>query len=80
MVFELTVDGRQPIADVRVAMDVLDAVVAETSTDATGRYLLCGLAQEPLDGLFAYKNGYALVSFNVGPGSDAVIDIEIKRR
>ena len=82
VVFEMTVDGRRTVADVSVGMEPSsNLVVAATSTDATGRYLLCGLAEDPLsNSLFAYKDGYAPAYFNVDWGSDAVIDIEIKRR
>lgn len=86
VVFEMAANGRQPVADVQVTMEagrfnpLGGPVVAETSTDATGRYLLCGPAEDTLAGLFAYEGGYADVYLDVGPGSDAVIDIEIKRR
>ena len=91
VVFEMTADGRQPVADVGVFVEYWRGravfggdVVAGTLTDATGRYLLCGLPEELVGGeglyVFALKNGYGQEGFDVGPGSDAVIDIEIKRR
>jgi hypothetical protein len=48
--------------------------------DATGRYLLCGLPEDPL-GLFVLKNGYSRDELwkGVDAGSDTTLDIELKR-
>jgi hypothetical protein len=60
---------------------LFEIVVAETRSDAAGRYLLCGLPLGRIHGLFALKQGYGLVSSApVEPGSDANVDIEIQRR
>ena len=60
---------------------LLDTVVADTRSDAAGRYLLCGLPLGRIAGLFALKQGYSSVSYaTVDAGSDAVVDIEITRR
>jgi hypothetical protein len=58
----------------------MDFVVANTRSDSTGRYLLCGLPQARIDGLFAEKQGYNNVSYvSVDPGTDTVVDIEVKQ-
>ena len=47
-VFEITSNVRQPVGNVWVGWEasVMDGLVAETRTDATGRYRLCGLSRE----------------------------------
>jgi hypothetical protein len=81
-VFESTATGRPPVEDASVGWEgLLDAVLAETRSDAAGRYLLCGLPMGQFPGLFAQKQGYGGVSYvTVDPGSDANVDIEIVRR
>lgn len=82
VVFEITPAGRQPVVDAWVGWDALvDWVVAETRSDAAGRYMLCGLPMEPTSGLFALKVGYSNVSYaSVPAGGDTVVDIQITRR
>jgi len=82
VVFEVTPTGRQPIEDASVGWEgLLDAVFAETRSDAAGRYSLCGLSLGRIDGLFALKQGYSNVTYaSVDAGTDAVVDIEITRR
>ncbi len=81
-VFESTATGRPPVEGASVGWEgLLDAVLAETRSDAAGRYLLCGLPMGRFPGLFAQKQGYGAVSYiTVDPGSDANVDIEIARR
>ena len=56
-------------------------LVAETRSDAAGRYLLCCLPLGRIAGLFALKQAYSTVSYaTVEAGTDAVVDIEITRR
>ena len=56
VVYELTDNGRQPLSNASVGWDaLLDAVVAETRTDAQGRYRLCGIPMGKIDGLFAVR-------------------------
>ena len=81
-VLEATQTGRPPVEGASVGWEGLfDIVVAETRSDAAGRYLLCGLPLGRIHGLFALKQGYSSVSSApVEPGSDANVDIEIQRR
>ena len=80
-VFEITSNGRQPASNVWVGWEasVMDGFVAETRTDAAGRYRLCGLSRERITVLAAPANGNAFYA-PVDPGSDAVVDIEIARK
>ena len=81
VVFETTTEGKQPVAGAWVGWEGLfDTVVAETRSDAAGRYLLCGLPLGRIAGVFAVKEGYGDASASVGPGTDTVVDIEVTRR
>jgi hypothetical protein len=53
--------------------------VAETRTDAAGHYRLCGLSRDriTLSAAPAYGNVFYT---SVDPGSDAIVDIEVKRK
>jgi hypothetical protein len=81
-VFEATPTGRPPVEGASVGWEgLLDVVLAETRSDAAGRYLLCGLPLAGFPGLYVLKQGYGSVSYvTVAPGSDANVDIEIARR
>lgn len=81
VVFEATPTGRQPVEGLLVGWEaLLDTVVAETRSDAAGRYLLCGLPEGRIV-LFALKIGSGPpTSVTVEPGTDAVVDIEIQRK
>ena len=82
VVFEVTETGRQPVADRVGGMGRRHRfVVAHTLTDTSGRYLLCGLPETPLNSLFAWKTGYSGDGLYriVEAGSDTVLDIELKR-
>ena len=80
-VVEATPTGKQPVQGALVGWEaLLDTVVAETTSDAAGRYLLCGLPRERIIGLFAYKEGYAVDYVSVEPGGDAMVEIGVKRR
>jgi hypothetical protein len=82
-VFEITEAGRQPVDGAYVGLMLVgaDIVGAETFTDATGRYLLCGLPETRLTSLLAMKNGYSRDDLlkSVDAGSDTTLDIELKR-
>jgi hypothetical protein len=82
-VFEVTAAGRQPIEGAYVGFMLVgpDIVGAETFSDATGGYLLCGLPETRLISLFAMKNGYSRDDLwkSVDAGSDTILDIELKR-
>jgi hypothetical protein len=79
VVYELTDNGRQPLPNAWVGWDAfLDTVVAETRTDAHGRYRLCGIPTGRIDGLFANRvNANRPVYRSTGPGADAVVDFEL---
>ena len=79
VVYELTDTGRQPLSNAWVGWDAfLDTVVAETRTDAQGRYRLCGIPMGKIDGLFANRvNSNSPVYRSAGPGADAVVDFEL---
>ena len=82
VVYEVTESGRRPIEAAGVGWDAseLDSVVADTWSDAAGHYVLCGLPTRQIQGLFA-TTGFGSVSYvSVDAGSDAVVDIEMRRR
>lgn len=83
VVYEADGDGRRtPVADVRVELDGLYGlgwVAATTLTDADGRYILCGLADEPSTYVFASKSGYRLFESNVTLNGNTTLDIEMRR-
>jgi hypothetical protein len=80
---EVTAAGRQLIEGAYVEFVLVgpDIVGAETFSDATGGYLLCGLPETRLISLFAMKNGYSRDDLwkSVDAGSDTTLDIELKR-
>jgi carboxypeptidase family protein len=80
VIYQLTSEGRRPVDNAWVGWEVgLDFVAAQTRSNSAGRYLLCGLPQGSIRDLFAVKQGYNNVSYvSIDPGSDTVIDIEIK--
>jgi hypothetical protein len=80
-VFEVTAAGRHPIEGASVGYEGNnDITSAWTFTDASGRYLLCGLPEGRLTSLFAVKNGYSRDSpyRTVEAGTDTMLDIELK--
>jgi hypothetical protein len=82
VVFEQTDEGRRPLADVRVELDGLGGlgwVAATTLTDANGRYILCGLADEPSTYVYASKSGYKLFESMVRVAGNTALDIEMRR-
>jgi hypothetical protein len=83
VVYEQTGDsGRMPLADVRVELDGLGGlgwVAATTLTDASGRYILCGLADDPSTYMYASKSGYKLFESVVKVVGNTTVDIEMRR-
>ena len=77
-VFEITSNGRQPFRNVWVGWEasVRDGFVVETRTDAAGHYRVCGLPRERISLSAAPAHGYVFYA-SVGPGSDAIVNIEI---
>ena len=60
LVFETTAEGRRPVAQVRVELDMIYGmgdVSATTLTDTEGRYLLCGLSGHASTYVYASKAG-----------------------
>jgi hypothetical protein len=79
-VFEMTSQGRQPARNVWVGWEAaMDGLVAETRTDASGRYRVCGLPREriTLSAAPAYGNVFHA---SVDAGPDAIVDIDIARK
>jgi hypothetical protein len=79
VVYEMTAGGRRPVADAWVGWEpIMDTVVADTRTDAQGRYRLCELPQDRIDGLFAVRVGSNRPVFvSVEAGADAVMDLDL---
>lgn len=79
-VFTMRNGEREPAAGVWVGWEaMMDTVVADTITDAQGRYRLCGLPLEPIRDLFAVRAGtnrpfYAMAA----AGGETVVDFEIR--
>jgi hypothetical protein len=74
-----TADGiRQPIPGAGVDFEpVSDSPAAWTRTDASGRYLLCGLPTASIElGASTMPSNATYVP--VGAGVDAAVDIELK--
>jgi hypothetical protein len=82
-VFELTAEGRQPVAQAVVELDMIwgmGDVSATTLTDTNGRYVLCGLGGHDSTYVYVSKNGYSLADVGtVALKGDTVRDIELKR-
>jgi hypothetical protein len=78
-VYTLEDNDRHPAAGVSVGWEpIMDTVVADTVTDAQGRYRLCGLPRDRVDALFALpQTTGGPVYVDVAPGGDAVIDFVI---
>jgi hypothetical protein len=82
-VFETAAQGRQPVAQARVELDMLYGmgdVSATTLTDAAGRYVLCGLSGHDSTYLYASKVGYRLADVGtVALNGNTLHDIELHR-
>ncbi len=84
VVYEQAADGRRtPVAEARLSLDSLGGlgfVAATTLTDAEGRYILCGLAEDTSTYLFAWMEGYGLFESGVTlAGNNTTLDIELRR-
>jgi hypothetical protein len=83
VVFERASDGRLiPLADAYISLDGLNGngwLVATTLTDAEGRYVLCGMADERSTYLFASKTGYGQYESTVQLVGNTTLDIELRR-
>ena len=83
IVYEKAADGRRtPVADARLSLDSLGGlgfVAATTLTDAEGRYILCGLADDSSTYVFAWMEGYGLFESRVRLAGNTTLDIELHR-
>jgi hypothetical protein len=78
VIFEMTAAGRQPIADAFVDFEpVMDFPAAITYSDASGRYLLCGLPDGQAVDIGAGSNR-RVAYVSVPPGQSTGVDIELK--
>jgi hypothetical protein len=78
LVFETTPDGRRPLAGAFIDFEpVMDFPAATTTSDAQGRYLLCGLPDQASAELGASFGGR--VTFVTAPPRTTGVDIEIPR-
>lgn len=82
-IFESMPALRRPVADAAVSAYSEDLyyadAVAFTRSDAAGRYWLCGLSQGRIPYVVAEKEGYTSSNAAVDPGTDATVDIQIRR-
>jgi hypothetical protein len=79
VVYEGTGIARRPLAGAWVGWEpIMDTVVADTRTDAQGRYRLCGLPKSRIEGVFAVRAGTYRPAYVVAEASDdVVIDFEL---
>lgn len=77
VVYTITEGSKRPLQGVAVGWEVIagGSVAADTQTDENGRYRLCGLPREAIDGLYA-SLGRSYLKY-VLPGDDAVADFEL---
>jgi hypothetical protein len=80
-VFEITENSRQPVRNVWVGWEGSGSgnLFAETRTDAAGHYRLCGLPKDRITVSAAPAYGNVFHA-SADPGSDAIVDIEVKRK
>jgi len=79
VVYQGTGATRRPLAGVWVGWEpIMDTVVADTRTDAQGRYRLCGLPTTRIIGLFAVRPGsYQPAYVTAEANGDTTIDFEL---
>jgi hypothetical protein len=82
-VYENTLEGRQPVPNARVELDGLGGLglpIAETRTDADGRYVLCAVPQ--IAGLYLYASAPGFDLFELGHDllGLTTLDIVLRRR
>jgi hypothetical protein len=81
-VYEDTANGRVPVPNAWVSLDGLyglGLMVADTLTDAEGRYLLCAVPQLPGLTLYVSAAGFPLVEIYDGLIGRASLDVVLKR-
>ena len=81
VVFDASSGDRKPVAGARLQVWVGDWLYgASTSTDASGRYLLCRFPRGWQVSVFTDKEGYLQHTAEVLPGGDTTLDIPLERR
>jgi hypothetical protein len=81
-IFEASPTGRLPIADALVQVDGAfgnGLPLADTRSDANGRFVVCGLEGEPMHALVVGKPGYQLANARVPTQGAGPLDVELRR-
>jgi hypothetical protein len=82
VVYEQTSKGRRPIAEALVGLDAVGGdgvVIANTRTDANGRYMLCGVPQRERTALYVQSGGFSrLFQFEDFRGK-STLDVDMTR-
>ena len=74
--------GRLPISGASVQVDGADGgglTLAETRSDADGRFVVCGLEGEPGHALVVSKSGYQFATAPVPTEGAGPVDVELRR-
>jgi hypothetical protein len=78
IVYRSTDAGRQPVAGAAIEFEYSGPIVAQTITDAQGRYSLCGLPTGR-GGLDVWLNGFAVAGSVVYISGDQVLDFDLSK-
>jgi hypothetical protein len=80
-IFEASPTGRQPSSDAWVQVDGVygdGRPLADTRSDAHGRFVVCGLEQEPMHALVVAKPGYQLAVARIPTQGGGPLDVELR--
>ena len=80
-IFEASPSGRLPIADAWVQVDGVygdGRPLADTRTDANGRFVVCGLEGNPIHALVVAKAGYQLAYPRLPTQGGGPLDVELR--
>jgi hypothetical protein len=80
-IFEESPTGRRPSADAWVQVDGVygdGRPLADTRTDANGRYVACGLEGNPIHALVVAKPGYQLAYARIPAQGGGPLDVELR--
>ena len=81
-IFEALPTARLPISGALVQVDGVSGdglPLADTRSDADGRFLVCGLEGEPMHALVVAKPGYQLAVVSVPTQGAGPVDVELRR-
>ena len=81
-IFEALPMARLPISGALVQVDGVSGdglPLADTRSDADGRFLVCGLEGEPMHALVVAKPGYRLAVVSVPTQGAGPVDVELRR-